>query len=167
MKKYIIKTKRLGMRFLKQDDIDFLRTLDKDPKVAKFFPDGTLSDDEIKQFVRDCVEECKKEGLPCFVIFNLATSNFVGEAYFDALQSGEVKVGYLFHKKHWNKGYATETLCALLDWAKGHIEADYIIAYAHKDNKASIRVMEKCGMHYYKTENHLGMMSEFYRIKNN
>lgn len=154
------------MRFIEKEDIDYLKTLDKDPKVTKFFPEGTLSDDEIKQFIRDCVEECKQEGLPCFVIFNLNTSNFVGEAYFDRLKSGEVKVGYLFHKQYWNKGYATETLSVLLDWARDHIDADYIVAYAHKDNKASIRVMKKCGMEYYKIDSYLGMESIFYRIKN-
>lgn len=41
-----------------------------------------------------------------------------------------------------------------------------IIAYADIHNVASTRVMEKCGMTYYKTDNAKGAPCRFYRIKN-
>src|SRR5690242_9154757 len=105
MEHYLIKTEHLGLRFIKKDDIKYLKILDKDPEVKKFFPEGTLSDDEIKKYVADCLISCKVRKLPCLVIFKLKNNNFVGEAYFDQLETGEIKVGYLFHKKYWNKGY--------------------------------------------------------------
>lgn len=94
------------------------------------------------------------------------SGEFIGEAYFDTLDTGEVKVGYLFHKKFWKKGYATEVLNAMLNWAKSNIDADYIIAYADKENTSSFKVMEKCGMEYYKNGYYLDMDCWFYRIKN-
>lgn len=166
MQKYLIKTKRLGLRFIHQSDLEHLQKIDKDPEVKKFFPEGVLSDKEIKATIRECYEECKYRNLPCFIIFDLKTETVAGEAYFSTLDTGEVKVGYLFRKKLWGKGYAPETLNALLAWAKEHIDADYIYAYADKDNKASFKVMEKCGMEYYKDEQYLGMDCKFYRIKN-
>lgn len=166
MQNYVIKTKRLGLRFITENDVNYLKTVDNDPEVKKFFPEGTLNTLEILNFIEECQAKYKHNKLPCFVIFKLRGNEFIGEAYFDQLETGEIKVGYIFHKKHWHKGYATECLQALLDWAKGHIKTNYIVAYADVKNKASFRVMEKCGMEYYKDGYFLDMKSKFYRIKN-
>ena len=166
MQPYQITTKRLGMRLIRKEDSKYLEHIDKDPDVKEFFPEGTLTDKEIKDFINQSIFTNKNKHLPCMVIFKLTTNEFVGEAYFNQLNSGEIKVGYLFHKKFWNKGYASEVLKALLDWAKINIDTDYIIAYADKENSASFRVMEKCGMKYYKDGKHKDMECHFYRIKN-
>ena len=165
MNKYLIYTKHLGMRFITQDDLKHLQTIDKDPEVKEFFPEGTLTDKQIKAFISKSILSCKNKQLPCFVIFRLKDGEFVGEAYFGQLDTGEFKVGYLIHKKYWNKGYATEILEALLDWAKKYIDTEYIIAYADKNNTASFRVMEHCGMEYYKEGRYLDMDCSYYRIK--
>lgn len=166
MNKYLMYTKRLGMRFITESDSKYLQVIDKDPVVKKFFPEGTLTDQEIKEFIYESILACKEDQLPCLVIFQLKDDDFVGEAYFGQLETGEYKVGYLLRRKYWSKGYATEVLKALLNWAKIHIDTDYMIALADKKNKASFRVMEKCGMKYYKDGHHLGMDCHFYRIKN-
>ncbi|ASQ44758.1 GNAT family N-acetyltransferase [Legionella clemsonensis] len=163
---YLITTKRLGLRPMSREDLAYLAELDQDPEVKKYYPEGTLSCHEIKQYMKECFYNFERKNLPCLVIFNLKTGEFVGEAYFDELETGEVKVGYLFHKKYWRRGYATEVLNALLEWAKNNIDRDYIIAYADKNHTASLRVMEKCGMEYYKDDVYLDMESRFYRIKN-
>ena len=167
MEVYLIKTKRLGLRVLKSEDLNYLEKVDKDPEVKEFFPEGTLNRQEIKDYMHECSINFKEKNLPCLAIFKLKDGDFVGEAYFGELETGEIKVGYLFHKKFWNKGFASETLKGLLGWAKKNIDSDYIIAYADKDNHASFHVMEKCGMKPYKEEFFLGMDCRFYRIKNN
>lgn len=63
-------------------------------------------------------------------------------------------------------GYASEALQGLLNWSKKNIKADFIIAFAPIEHKASHRVMEKCGMHYYKDGIGHGIECKFYRIKN-
>jgi len=166
MQKYLVITKHLGMRFIRRDDAQYLEVIDKDPEVKEFYPEGTLTDKEIKDFINQSILTYKSKHLPCLVIFQLKNDDFVGEAYFNQLDTGEIKVGYLFHKKYWNKGYATEILTALLNWAKLNINSEYIIAYADIDNEASFRVMEKCGMEYYKDGEYLDMKCHFYRIKN-
>ena len=165
MQKYLIKTEHLGLRFIRKEDVDYLNDIDKDPVVKEFFPEGTLSVREINEFINKSISACEDKNLPCFVIFKLKPREFVGEAYFGQLDTGETKIGYLFHQKHWNKGYATEVLEALLDWAKIHMDTDYIIAFADKNNEASFHVMEKCGMQHYKDSNYLNMECRFYRIK--
>lgn len=165
MQKYLIKTKHLGLRFITKEDVKHLKSLDKDPVVKEFFPEGTLSTQEINEFIAESMTLCDEKNLPCFVIFKINSGEFVGEAYFGQLDTGEIKIGYLFHKKHWNKGYATEVLKALLDWAKKHMDTDYIVAFADKNNAASFHVMEKCGLQHYKDSNYLNMECRFYRIR--
>lgn len=162
----MINTTHLGMRLIKPSDERYLAEIDKDPEVKRFYPEGTLTDAQIREFISDSLENYQEKHLPCFVIFKSRTGEFVGEAYFDQLKTGEIKVGYLIQKKFWNKGYGSELLKALLNWARVHIKTDYIIAYADKDNEGSFRVMEKSGMKYYKTDFYLGMECHFYRKKN-
>jgi RimJ/RimL family protein N-acetyltransferase len=54
---------------------------------------------------------------------------------------GEQEVGYWIDKAYWGKGIATEALKELLDI----VTIRPLHARAVKDNKASIRVLEKCG----------------------
>ncbi len=58
---------------------------------------------------------------------------------------GCIELGYAFLPEYYNQGYATEMLRAVLaDLAeKGYKQ---VLTGAFMENKASIRVMEKCGM---------------------
>ena len=48
--------------------------------------------------------------------------------------------------KYWNKGYATEAVQELIDWAFRTGEVEMIIAETLLDNYGSIRVLEKLHM---------------------
>ena len=56
-----------------------------------------------------------------------------------------IEVAYFFHPDFWGNGYATELVKASLEHGFRDLSLDVINAYSHKDNKASIRVLEKCG----------------------
>jgi RimJ/RimL family protein N-acetyltransferase len=58
-------------------------------------------------------------------MFEIASGEFVGRGGFGSI-NGEVEVGHLLHKKYWSKGYATEALSALLEWAKENIKTESI-----------------------------------------
>jgi ribosomal-protein-alanine N-acetyltransferase len=94
------------------------------------------------------------------------SGEFVGRSGFGLTETDEVEVGYLLHKKFWGKGYATEILTELLQWAKQNINADYIIALTPLEHIASQRVIQKCGLEHYKNEIIKSMPCCFYRIKN-
>ena len=57
-----------------------------------------------------------------------------------------MKVGYTISPVYQGKGYATEAVAALVDYAFDVLEADVVRAYASADNAASIRVAEKVGL---------------------
>lgn len=164
--KYMIKTKRLGLRLLQQEDLDYLTELNNDPEVRKFFPDGAQDRKQTEARMNDFIAYYEEKGLPCFVIFELESDEFVGRSGFAPVETGEIEVGYLLHKKFWGRGYASEVLAALLKWAKHNIDVDYIIAFTPVEHIASQRVLQKCGMKHYKNDHAKGIACCFYRIKN-
>ena len=60
-------------------------------------------------------------------------------------EGNAVEVGYVIHPAHQNRGYATEALAALIA-ALFSMGFDTVRAGAFEENRASMHVMEKCGM---------------------
>ena len=62
----------------------------------------------------------------------------------------EVEIGYGINEDFQNKGYITEAVRAICDWAFSQPTVTCIIAQTEKDNIPSHRVLQKCGMERYK-----------------
>jgi RimJ/RimL family protein N-acetyltransferase len=63
-------------------------------------------------------------------------------------EAGVIKVGYTIDPRFQSRGYATEAVKALVDYAFTTLDADVVRAYAGAENTSSIRVMEKVGMRF-------------------
>jgi ribosomal-protein-alanine N-acetyltransferase len=61
---------------------------------------------------------------------------------------GGVECGYAMLPKYQRRGYATEAMGGLIDWAFSHPEVRRIVAHTYRHLQASIRVLEKNGMSY-------------------
>ena len=61
-------------------------------------------------------------------------------------EPGVIKVGYTISPEVQGRGYATEAVRALVDYAFDALAADVVRAYASEENEPSIRVAEKVGM---------------------
>src|SRR5262249_16779962 len=70
---------------------------------------------------------------------------FCGLKFLEEL--GEVGIGYRLQPDWRGKGLATECTRATLDYGFEQLGLPRIIALVHPDNAASIRVLEKLGMH--------------------
>lgn len=60
-------------------------------------------------------------------------------------QGGLAELGYSVAPEHRRRGYATEAVRALVDWAFDHDDVTEVIAETMPELAASIRVLEKCG----------------------
>lgn len=63
-----------------------------------------------------------------------------------------IEIGWISHKDYWNKGYMTEAVKVVLDYAFKVLKPSQIIATCTAKNIGSYRVMEKCGMKRIKEE---------------
>ncbi|CAJ37953.1 putative acetyltransferase (GNAT family) [Methanocella arvoryzae MRE50] len=61
--------------------------------------------------------------------------------------NGTVAIGYSVLRQYQGRGYATEAVAALVQWAFEHTEVDRIIAEVVNDNVRSVRVLEKNSFH--------------------
>ncbi|HYY93577.1 MAG TPA: GNAT family N-acetyltransferase [Pyrinomonadaceae bacterium] len=57
-------------------------------------------------------------------------------------------VGYVLARPFWGRGYMTEALCAVLDYAFRNHDTYRVWAVCDAENVASARVMEKAGMSF-------------------
>lgn len=90
------------------------------------------------------------------------------------------EIGYWIGKAFWNKGYATESAGVLLAYAFEERSLHRVVGQTFDHNPASVRVLDKLGMHYegalrehiwhefsseYKTLLVYSMLEEEYREK--
>jgi [ribosomal protein S5]-alanine N-acetyltransferase len=69
----------------------------------------------------------------------------VGNGGFLIHEDGTLEIGYSMLADYQNKGYATEAVRSMLEWAFSSFKKDCIIAHTYPHLKASIRVLEKNG----------------------
>ena len=70
----------------------------------------------------------------------------VGELCFKGLDpNGIAEIGYGISEKYRNNGYAAEAVKAVSEWALTRPEVNALESETDPDNKASQRVLEKCG----------------------
>ena len=60
------------------------------------------------------------------------------------------EVGYNLGKKYWGKGYTTEALKRVLDFAEEELQLTEFVGRYAKENTASGNVMKKLGFQYEK-----------------
>jgi RimJ/RimL family protein N-acetyltransferase len=153
---YLFTSERLGYRPVKKSDFAILLELDSDPEVRAFFPAGIMSSKQLEEKIEKYIQFYQSNKFGIFIAIELTTGEIVGRCGFGEAASDEIEVGYVFFKKFWGQGLASEALLALLGWAENNIKVDKIIAYAPVAHEASHRVMEKSGMQYYKNDVALG-----------
>lgn len=88
-----------------------------------------------------------------WVILN-ETKSVIGDIGFKGLpdDSGAVEVGYFINGEYREKGYASEALKAICEWAFSHESIHIIKAVTDQDNIPSQRVLEKNGFEMIKHE---------------
>ena len=116
MSDFIITTKRLGLRLLDQIETQDLLSLKNElfSPLSNLYVLSIISDELTEARLNYFLLQYAKQGLPAFGIYELCTQRLMGHAGFSLLENGEIEVGYMLDKSCWGKGYASETLEALL-----------------------------------------------------
>jgi RimJ/RimL family protein N-acetyltransferase len=77
---------------------------------------------------------------------------------------GEVDVAYRLLPAYWGQGLATEAALASVQYGFAKLGLKRIIGLAMPENVASIRVLEKAGLHYIEEVSFLGHRFSKYAI---
>ncbi len=94
-------------------------------------------------------EELKKNKnkMPTFAVIENETGKLVGVAGFNWInwQARWGEILYYLAPEERGKGYGTEVVKLLCEYAFKHLNLRKVWAKVHEDNKASIRILEKSG----------------------
>jgi len=148
----ILETARLILREMQPSDAEAMLRLHSNPLVQEYTGDPTINTLEgIQNKIEEKTNEYRDYGYGRWVTILKEGKQFVGWAGLSYLpEFDEVDLGYRFLPEFWGKGLATEVSRAILKYGFNELQLERIIAMAMKENKASIRVMQKVGMQFEK-----------------
>ncbi|HEY8273557.1 MAG TPA: GNAT family N-acetyltransferase [Pseudolabrys sp.] len=141
----VLETKRLALRAARLEDAKAVAALANDRRIAENtaripYP-YKLADAE--QFIAGA----NKKGEAAYLV-TLRDGTIVGACGLMFHYDDTPEIGYWLGVPYWNKGYATEALHALIDYAFTDLTHDAVQAGARVTNPASRRVLEKCGFQW-------------------
>jgi RimJ/RimL family protein N-acetyltransferase len=160
----IIVTPRLLLRPFETSDLDDVAALFGDEDVMRFIG-PVRTREESEQKLQKMIAEFSELGFGMFAVIDRREKKFIGRCGLQKLDSSTlIELGYTFIKSAWGKGYATESSKAILHKAFGEWGLDTVVAVAVPENRVSVRVMEKLGMQYERSETFYGKTCVLYSI---
>lgn len=95
-----------------------------------------------------CESNYREFGYARWGVFLKEQHEFIGVAgILNRPEEQYIDLGYRFFPEFWGKGFATESVRAVLKYAFENTAVEVITGYADTDNTASQKVMKKCGLH--------------------
>jgi RimJ/RimL family protein N-acetyltransferase len=145
-------TNRLILRPPTPDDLASLFSIYGDPATHQFNPFGPLTHRDQAQTVLDgWLAHWAEKGYGQWAICTRESPDeVIGFGGLDARCYGDVvrlNLGYRFGPQAWGRGFATELSQAALDFGFAELRVPEVYAIVRPLHHASIRVLEKVGMH--------------------
>ena len=153
MKTPVLETERLLLRPFRKEDAEAVFVCwESDPDVAKYMFWTSHNDiEKTKEWIAFEIGQIEKEDWYRFAIELKETGELIGTAliyYEEEVACWEV--GYNLGKKYWGKGYTTEAMRKVMDFAVELLGITEIVGRYAKENPASGNVMKKLGFEYEK-----------------
>lgn len=145
----ILETQRLILRELNPNDAENFYKLNLNPNVIKYTGNSAFKDiNEAKDFLEN-YPDYKINGFGRWAVINKSNNEFLGWCGLKYDKNhDETDIGFRFFEEHWNKGFATESAKACINFGFGNLNLKTIIGRAMSENIASIKVLEKIGLRF-------------------
>lgn len=143
----VLETSRLNLIEIRQVHLNDLFTLFRDPEVTKFYNIKTFNSPEDGQIYLDWFRSRfdAKLGIRWGIGIR-GVSGIIGTIGFNNFTTGHrANVGYDLQSVYWNRGYMTEALEAVVDFAFNHLDVNRIEAEVMVGNTVSEKLLTKVG----------------------
>ncbi|MEN8249800.1 MAG: GNAT family N-acetyltransferase [Bacteroidota bacterium] len=146
----ILETGRLILREFEPSDAKPMFELNSNPEVIKYTGDPPFDSVEaVRGFLKN-YSDYRKNGYGRWAVLLKPENEFIGWCGLKLNEEDFTDIGFRFFRKHWNKGYATEAAMATLAFGFNELGLDEIIGRVAAENTASVRVLEKINMRFWK-----------------
>ena len=145
-----IESERIILRRFIDSDLPSFLSYRNDPDVARYQSWETTSLAEAEEFIQ--VQKGIQPGAPGqwfqFAIALKPTGELIGDCALKVSEhySQQGEMGYTLAREHQGKGYATEAICSLLDYAFLDLNLHRIVAITDCENAASVALLERIGL---------------------
>ena len=144
----ILITSRTSIRRFQVKDKDNLIELLCDKSVTRYmaFPEEVLTVEGISNLLLTTIDSYDSDKpLLSYAIALKENDILIGATGYNPLSNREIEVFYALLPAYWGKGFASEILIKISDYALSSSDYDSVVAPITKSNTASIRVAEKAG----------------------
>lgn len=125
--------------------------LHSDPEVMKFIRPPEKDIFETKKKIKSILKYTdSNKDLGLWTTWDKENNYFLGWVVLLHIEHNTdypIEVSYRLHQKYWGKGYATEMINGMLNYAKD-IGLERVCGITIEENKASQKVLEKAGLKY-------------------
>ena len=138
----IIKTKRLLIRNFMEDDYSDLYEYLSDKETYKFEPGEPIT---VKAAKKLCYERSKDNNFLAVQLKN----KVIGHIYLGQVEPKKLmtwETGFIFNRKYQGKGYAAESLMAIIEYGFKNMNIHKIIAHCSPKNIRSWKLLERAKM---------------------
>ena len=144
----ILETKRLYMREMSRSDFDPICKILQDEETMYAY-EGAFSDDEVWEWIDRQILRYDKLGYGLWAVILKESGELIGQCGLtiqDIPDRQVVEIGYLFRRKYWHRGYATEAAKSCREYAFHVLNVEEVFSIIRDTNTASRNVAERNGM---------------------
>jgi len=148
-KNMTLETKRLILRPFVDSDFEAVHSYGSNYENIKFMVWGPNTEDDTRNFIKDCIEKSKKSPQTHFdfVVTLKDSGKVIGGCGIYLNQAGdEGMIGWVLHMDYWKQGYGTEFAAELIRFGFAELNLHRIYATCFSENYGSYRVMERNNM---------------------
>ncbi len=151
-----VETERLVLRGHRVEDFAECSAMWGDAEVTRFIGGKPFPKDEVWTKLLRYVGHWALLGYGFWVLEDKATGRFVGEVGFADFKrdlqpslEGAPEIGWALVPSAQGRGLATEAVLGALGWGATHLPSRRTVCLITPENRASLRVAEKCGYAEY------------------
>jgi len=147
-KNMVLETKRLILREMTQSDFPLLCKHLQDAEVMYAY-EHAFSDTEVQEGINKQLQSYEQHGFGVWSVILKENGELIGHCglSMQPCEDREVlEIGYIFQKKYWHKGYATEAAIACREYAFNELDVDEVFSLIRDTNIASQNVAKRNGM---------------------
>ncbi|MBF6609099.1 MAG: GNAT family N-acetyltransferase [Flavobacterium sp.] len=165
-------TQRLFFREILPSDDYELFELDSDPEVHLYLGNKPVKNiQETRKIIANIRQQYLENGIGRWAAILKETGEFIGWAGLKVEKNvnGHYRfydLGYRLKPQFWNRGFATESAKAFIDFGFSEMKLEKICAYTSALNAASAAVLRKCGMQHINTFVYDGADELWFEIRN-
>lgn len=144
----VLETERLVLREITQADFSDICKILQDNDVMYAY-EGAFNNGEVQRWLDNQIERYKEYGFGLWAVVLKETDKLIGQCGLtmqDYNANKVMEIGYLFQKKYWHQGYASEAAIACKQYAFDKLNVIEVYSIIRDTNIPSQNVATRNGM---------------------